>query len=786
MNPLFNSIAFEPYVGERRAEQLARLPIRTPGEMLFFFPRDYEDFSNFTDIRHLEEDVLQTICARIVAIRNRPTRRGTMTTVEIEDGTYGLAELLFFNQQFRIRQLQIGQIYLISGKPKSTKRRWQFTHPILRLLPDEEIAQINAHTVPGNRIGTSDPEAARSGQGASVSSISGPEDLPTASAFLGLQPVYRLTEGVHQWELRRLARNVIQKYSGLVEDAFPEALRAKYFLLSIQEAIQGIHFPKTQEMLDRARRRFVFQELFLLQLALEVRRRQQQCDFRAPILEAAPEIDRRIRQLFPYDLTQGQLKAIGDVTRDTASGRPMNRLIQGDVGCGKTTVAVYALLLAVAHGFQAAVMAPTEVLARQHTRTLRKLLAHSPVEIVELVGGLKPAERRERLEKIASGKAQLVVGTQALLQKDVNFAKLAMVVIDEQHKFGVNQRAALRRSGESPHYLVMTATPIPRSVSMTLFGDLDLTTIRELPPGRQKVRTYLAQKENREGWWTFFKEKLHAGAQGYVVVPRIGETEGLTETAGNFQTEIGFGTDVPPNGPSALGKFSEDAGTPSPQNAEPVSWEDDEDADAEQESDVANLQKLYRELSIGPLAEFSIGILHGRMTQEEKESVMFRFRTGEIRVLISTQVIEVGVDIPNATLMTIDSAERFGLAQLHQLRGRIARGPRAGYCCVFASNEKEETIERLKLFTETSDGFELSETDFRLRGPGNLFGTRQHGLPPLLIADLLRDAAILEETRIAAREMMGKDPGLSAPSLRLLRKQILKKYGAVLELGDVG
>jgi len=775
MNPLFNSIAFEPYVGERRAEQLARLPIRTPGEMLFFFPRDYEDFSNFTDIRHLEEDVLQTICARIVTIRHRPTRRGTMTTVEIEDGTYGLAELLFFNQQFRIRQLQAGQIYLISGKPKSTKRRWQFTHPILRLLPDEEIAQINAHTVPGNRIGTCDPEALRRGHGTMVTPAAGPETLPTASAFLGFQPVYRLTEGVHQWELRRLARNVIQKYSSLVEDAFPESLRTKYFLLSIQEAIQGIHFPKTQEMLDRARRRFVFQELFLLQLALEIRRRQQQCDFRAPILEATPEIDRRIRQLFPYDLTQGQLKAIGDVTRDTVSGRPMNRLIQGDVGCGKTTVAVYALLLAVAHGFQAAVMAPTEVLARQHARTLRKLLAHSPVEIVELVGGLKPAEQRERLEMIASGKAQLVVGTQALLQKDVNFAKLAMVVIDEQHKFGVNQRAALRRSGESPHYLVMTATPIPRSVSMTLFGDLDLTTIRELPPGRQKVKTYLAQKENREGWWTFFKEKLHAGAQGYVVVPRIGETEGLTETAGNFQTEIGFGMDRHPN--------------VSEKDVSSV-WQEKEDAeneqDAEQESDVANLQKLYRELYTGPLAEFPIGILHGRMTQEEKESVMFRFRTGELRVLISTQVIEVGVDIPNATLMTIDSAERFGLAQLHQLRGRIARGPRAGYCCVFASNEKEETTARLKLFTETSDGFELSETDFRLRGPGDLFGTRQHGLPPLLIADLLRDAAILEETRIAAREIIGKDPGLSAPSLRILRRQMLKKYGAVLELGDVG
>ena len=631
MNPLFSPIANEPHVGLRRAEALAKLPIRTPGEMLFFFPRDYEDFSNFTDIKNLKADELQTICARILTIRNRPTRRGIMTTVEIEDGTYGLAEILFFNQRFRAEQLRAGQIYLISGKPKSVKRRWQFTHPVLRLLPEEEIAQINAHTVPGHRMGTGNgsgtaPENGSSAE-ESAKTISGAEDVPTAQAFLGLQPVYRLTEGVPQWELRRLARGVIQRYADLVEDAFPTDFREKYFLLPIAEAIRGMHFPKTAEVRDRARRRFVFQELFLLQLALEVRRRQQICDFKAPILEATPEIDRRIRQLFPYDLTQGQLKAIGDVTRDTVSGRPMNRLLQGDVGCGKTSVAVYALLLAVAHGYQAAIMAPTEVLARQHVRTLRKLLEHSPVQIQELVGGLKPAERRLALEKIASGEAKIIIGTQALLQKDVEFAKLGMVVIDEQHKFGVNQRARLRRSGESPHYLVMTATPIPRSVSMTLFGDLDLTTIRELPPGRQKVKTYLAMKENREGWWTFFCEKLRAGAQGYVVVPRIGETDGLTKTNSD-QAEILFGS--PENPRSDEGKNALAAETLS---------DEESDAITERDSDVANLQKLYRELSAGPLAEFPIGILYGRMSQEEKESVIFKFRTGEIRVLISTLVI---------------------------------------------------------------------------------------------------------------------------------------------------
>jgi len=804
MNSLFSPIAYEPGVGPKRAELLAKLPVRTPGEMLFFFPRDYEDFSNFTDIRHLKEDALQTICARILSVRTRPTFRGSLTTIEIEDGTYGLAEILFFNQRFRANSVEAGQIYLVSGKPKYSKRKWQFSHPVLRLLTDEEIAQINANTTPGNRMGTRGP-VADSWEDPAVSAppttpVAGPETLPTSTAFLGLQPLYHLTEGLHQWDLRRIARNVLQKYASFLDEAFPAPFREKYSLLPIADAVRGIHFPRTLDGVNQARRRFVFQELFLLQLALEVRRRQQVSDFRAPILEATPEVDRRIRQLFPYDLTQGQLKAIGDVTRDTTSGRPMNRLLQGDVGCGKTTVAVYALLLAVAHGFQAAIMAPTEVLARQHVRTMRKILSHSPVEIVELVGGLRPAERQAALEKIASGAGKIVIGTQALLQKDVNFANLAMVVIDEQHKFGVNQRAALRKSGQSPHYLVMTATPIPRSVTMTLFGDLDLTTIHELPPGRQKTKTYLALKENRPGWWTFFAEKLRAGAQGYVVVPRIGEAESL-KTVNEAQTEIALMDSLAPNRVMAGGNEARStelrtglnrtelqmAGGNEAQSTElRAEANGDEPTEDEKESDVANLQKLYRELSTGPLAEFPIGILHGRMTQEEKESVMFRFRTGELKVLISTQVIEVGVDIPNATLMTIDSAEFFGLAQLHQLRGRITRGPRPGYCCVFASKETDETLERLRLFTNTTDGFELSETDFKLRGPGNLFGTQQHGLPPLKVADLLRDQEILEETRRAAKEILEKDPGLADPNFRLIRQQMLKRYGAALELGDVG
>ncbi|MDO4575680.1 MAG: ATP-dependent DNA helicase RecG [Planctomycetia bacterium] len=730
---LFNPIEFEKGVGPYRAKVLAKMGIRTPGELLFHFPRDYEDFSNFTDIRHLTDDRAWTICARVVGITFRRTfKGGNITTVSIEDGSFGLADMVFFNQGFRETQFTEGQIYLINGKPKAVKNRWQFPHPVLRMLTDEEVQAINESTLPGSKIGGDIPL----------------DKLPTTAAFLGLQPVYRLTEGLHAWDMRRAMRHVLAKYADVVDEAFPEAFRQMHGLVGIADALRDIHFPPSEEKMQQARRRFVYQELFLLQLALGVRRRQQQVDFQAPVLEATSRVDKRIRALFPYDLTAGQLAAISDITRDVLSGKPMNRLLQGDVGCGKTTVAVYALLLAVAHGYQAAVMAPTEVLARQHVRTLSRMLEHARVTPVPLIGGMKPAMRKETLEKIASGEAKIIIGTQALLQDDVKFANLGMVVIDEQHKFGVEQRAALRKSGTSPHYLVMTATPIPRSVTMTLFGDLDRTEIRDLPPGRQRVRTYLASASQKEGWWKFFREQLSSGAQGYVVVPLIGDWK-------------------EPETPSA-------------------DWDFQEETDEENASSIASLSQVFQELKEGPLAEVPLDFLHGRMSHEEKEAVMFRFRTGETRVLVSTSVIEVGVDIPNATLMTIESAERFGLAQLHQLRGRVSRGKKAGYCCVFASNEKPETLERLKKFTTTTDGFELAEIDFSLRGPGNLFGTAQHGLPPFRVADLLRDKAILEEARRDANAILSTDPGLANPDFRRIRRQMLKRYGQVLELGDVG
>jgi ATP-dependent DNA helicase RecG len=521
---------------------------------------------------------------------------------------------------------------------------------------------------------------------------------------------------------------VLEEYTSLIEEVFPAEYLASHNLWPIEQALPRIHFPESHAALEQARRRFVYQELFILQLALALRRGLRQST-PSPPLEATARIDARIRRLFPFELTAGQNEAIADVARDMSSSVPMNRLLQGDVGSGKTMVAVYALLLAVAHGQQAALMAPTEILARQHYDTLGRLLVAGRVRVGLLVGGLTGKERSDLLAAIAAGEIDVVLGTQAIIQADVEFAKLGLVVIDEQHKFGVRQRARLKEAALAPHYLVMTATPIPRTVSLTVYGDLDVSVLRDSPPGRQNIHTYLAQPEQREKWWEFFRKKLREGRQGYVVAPLVDESDRVA---------------------------------------------------------AASLSEAYESLANGELEEFRLGLIHGRLTPAEKDAAMQAFREGQTQVLVSTTVIEVGVDVPNATLMTIEGGDRFGLSQLHQLRGRIGRGSHPGYCCVFAEAINHETRQRLEAFVNTQDGFELAELDFQLRGGGDLFGTRQHGLPPLLIADLVRDAALLDEARRDAQALLQEDPGLARPEHARLRKMVLRRYGEALDLGDVG
>jgi len=602
---------------------------------------------------------------------------------------------------------------MFSGKVRRRDGRWEMNHPRVEWLGEDE------------------------------------EDLTPH-----LLPLYPLTEGLKQRHVRRLTRFVLDRCTGQLEETFPPAYLEQHRLWPIERALPQIHFPADRDSLHHARRRFVYQELLILQLALAVRRQRVRDLQRAPVLERTTKIDARIRRLFPFDLTAAQNQAIAEIAADMQHPYPMNRLLQGDVGSGKTAVAVYAMLLAVAHGYQAVIMTPTEVLARQHAATLDRLLEHSQVRRTLLSGGLTAGERQRALHDIATGQVDLIVGTQAVLQQDVQFARLGLIVIDEQHKFGARQRAHLKQTIPSPddlpapvrqltfadaeaptapapdpHYLVMTATPIPRTLTMTLFGDLEVSTLRDSPPGRQKVHTYLVEPDRRDSWWQFFTKHLKEGRQGYVVVPLVEESDEVA---------------------------------------------------------AANVQSVYNTLVAGPLKGMRLGMLHGRMPSVEKLRIMKDFRDREIQVLVTTTVIEVGVDIPNATLMAIDSAERFGLSQLHQLRGRISRGKFPGYCGLFAEPITDESRRRLDAFVGTTDGFDLAEADFAIRGPGDLFGTRQHGFPPLMIADLIRDCEVLDEARRDAQAMVAGDPGLALPEHARLRKQVLTRYGQVLDLGDVG
>lgn len=684
---LATQVQFLKGVGPARAPLLERLGLRTARDVLFYFPRDYQDLTDLRKVEDLEEGAVVSVLGKVEDVDSRSTGRGrTVLGVLIRDTT-GPMRALWFNLGFMHEKFRPDQQVLLSGKVQRHGGYWQMTHPRVEWIDEEEEA---------------------SGR---------------------ILPMYALTEGLAQGQLRRIVAATVESFADVLEESFSDAYMQEHGLAPIRQAIAAIHFPPDRAALDAARRRFVYQELFILQLALSVKRRQLRDHHKAPPLPISAKIDARIRRLFPFELTAGQRTAIDEVAGDMGQGYPMNRLLQGDVGTGKTVVAVYAMLLAVAHGFQAVLMAPTEVLARQHDQTLRRLLAESQVRRGLLTGSLTAAQRRDLLKDIAAGEMDIVVGTQAMLEADVEFSKLGLVVIDEQHKFGVRQRAALKRAGLDPHYLVMTATPIPRTMLMSAFGDLDVSVLSESPPGRQMVHTYLATAEQRAKWWDFFRKKLSEGRQGYVITPLIDETE--TRQSGS-------------------------------------------------------LSAAYESLANGELEAFRLGLVHGRMTTPEKEAAMEAFRRGDTQVLVATTVIEVGVDVPNATLMTIEGAEWFGLSQLHQLRGRISRGSHPGYCCAFTERETDDVRARLQAFVDTTDGFKLAEIDYDLRGPGDLLGTKQHGMPAMWIADLKRDSPVLEEARRDALALVERDPGIALPEHARLRRLMIARYGQVWDLGDVG
>lgn len=674
-------------IGPQRAELLERLNLRIASDMLFHFPRDYRDASRLATVDQLQENETASVLGvvREVELRNTGPGRCILGALIQQDQQYLRA--IWFNQPWIQERIAVGDRVLLVGEPRFRGCRWEMAHPRLETVEDDE-------------------------------SISG-----------RILPIYPLTEGLNQSQMRRMVQGAVQQFGDQVVEAFPAAYLQEHDLMTIRQALQQIHEPENPQRLEAARRRFIYQELFVLQLALALRRQTLDARSKAPPLPVSAKIDARIRRLFPFALTEDQHQAIDEITQDLMRATPMNRLLHGDVGSGKTVVAEYAMLLAVAHGYQAALMAPTEMLARQHARTLARDLQASRVRIETLTGGLPAATRRQAEEAIAAGQVDLIVGTHALLSEGLSFHRLGLVVIDEQHRFGVRQRAALRRVDLDPHYLVMTATPIPRTVAMTVFGDLDVSTLRTKPPGRASLHTYLGEASRREAWWEFFRKKLNEGRQGYVVAPLVDNTEA---------------------------------------------------------EGVASAQQLVETLAQGPLKDFRLGLVHGRVPSAEREAIMASFRQGTVQVLVATSVIEVGIDVPNATLMTIESGERFGLAQLHQLRGRISRGVHPGYLCVFASADSEESRKRLEALQQSSDGFELAELDFQMRGPGDLFGTRQHGLPPLRIADLTRDGQILDQARQDAQRLVAQHPQLHDTDFRHLHRMAIRRYGQALDLADVG
>ncbi len=650
-------------VGPRRAQALGKLGLRTVGDLLYHFPDRYHDRRTMTPLAKLRAGDAATIQGVVTNIHSYRSERQKIPILEvtIEDGE-GRAVLVWFRQPFREKEFRIGDTVVATGKPQA--RRGQLAVAEYEILGEDDQALHAA----------------------------------------GLVPSYPSTGDVSKRQIRGWVRAAVDAFAARVPEAIPEPFRARRGLPGVELALRRMHAPATPAEAEAARRRFAYEEFFLVQAQLARKRGAVARERAGRRIAVTDALDFRIRALFPFKLTGAQDRAIVKIRGDLATGPPMNRLLQGDVGAGKTIVAAYALLAAVGRHAQAALMAPTEILAEQHARTFSRLLGGSRVRMAFLGGGVKGKKRENLLLAVAAGEVDLLIGTHALIEDDVRFKELALVVVDEQQKFGVLQRAALQRKGSRPHTLVMTATPIPRTLALTLYGDLDVTVLDELPPGRREVVTMHVPQAGRREKLAFIRQKLREGRQAYFVYPLVDDSDKIA---------------------------------------------------------LRSAMKMHRELS-GIFKEFTVALLHGRMKPEEKDAVMEEFRSGRAHVLVSTIVIEVGIDVPNASVMAIDHCERYGLAQLHQLRGRIGRGPHESSCILFG-----ERNERIDTFVSTSDGFRIAEADLRLRGPGEMRGTRQSGLPEFKCARLLEDARLLDQARQDAFALIEKDPHLSsAPALR--------------------
>lgn len=681
-------------VGPARAEIFAHLGVKTVGDLLEYFPRDWNFVPELIKINQIQPGRDAAVIGLIESTDYQSYRRQPLFEAAISDDT-GICRIIWFHGGYLRNQLAPGQVIMVSGKANVYKHQLQLTNPKFVVLDEE-----HHHS---------------------------------AEYFSG--GVYPACKRLSSVQIKKIVGRVHEAADKLVTEFYDKSFLRKANLINRKDAFKWIHLPPDKKKLAQAKRRLKYDELFLMQLGLALRRYKLQHFSTAKPCVCSDEIDSRIRRRFPFLLTEDQNNCIAEIVSDMGRNEPMNRLLQGDVGSGKTVVALYAALLAVANGMQVAIMAPTEILAYQHFISMERYLKNSKVKRILLTGGLTGKKRAELLENVKNCEIDIIVGTVALLQGDIEFKDLGLVIIDEQHKFGVEQRAQLRKQ-TTPHCLVMTATPIPRTLAMTAFGDLDVSVIRHSPPGRGIIITRWVDKQDRKKAYEFIRERLKVRKQAYFVYPRI---TGVEQTS-----------DI----------LSED-------------------------NNVKAATDEWKFLSVEVFPEFAIELLHGQMPSVKKQQIMSEFRKGKIDVLVSTVVVEVGLDVPNATIMVIESADRFGLAQLHQLRGRIGRGQAKSYCFLFAETNSETAKSRLEVMTRSNDGFEIAEHDLRLRGPGEMFSTRQHGLPDLKIANIIDDFDLLVMARKNAFEMVSKDPMLKQAEHKNIRQALLAKFGDALGLADI-
>ena len=684
--PLGEPVTSVKGVGPAVAERLERLGIATVRDLLWHFPRQHQDRSALTPIAKLAPGTFEAVTGEVREVKQAYwRRRGGVLTAIINDGT-GQVAALWFGMPYLSKQLKPGTRLVLWGKVTLGKRGISILSPEFETVRDDE--PLNAQRI---------------------------------------VPIYPATSCIGQKRFRRIIRAALDVHAADPPEVFPAAFREKRRLVPIAQALEQIHFPDSLKAADLARRRLTYEDFFVLEAAVALRRRALQEHIEGIAFQITGRLDERIRRRFPFRLTTAQERTIAEIAADMVRDHSMNRLLQGDVGSGKTVVAAYAMLAAVANKHQAALMAPTEILAEQHYRTLTTLLKGSRVRTMLLLGGAPATERRRNLAAIRDGEVDLVVGTHALIQHDVEFARLGLAVVDEQHKFGVLQRAALRWKGARPDVLVMTATPIPRSLALTVFGDLDFSTLDELPPGRQPIATRIVPPKDRREALKLIRAELAAGRQAYVVYPLVDESD---------------------------------------------------------RSDLKAATAMVRKLQSDTFPDHAVGLLHGQMKADEKHERMAAFRTGNVHVLVCTTVVEVGLDVPNATVMAIEHADHYGLSQLHQLRGRIGRGEHASHCLLMV--DEPEASDKLAVLADTSDGFRIAEEDLKRRGPGEFLGTRQHGLPTLAVGDFTHDIQLLMEARHDAFKLVESDPTLAKRPHARLRKAVTERYAHVIELASIG